>query len=55
MTVMNISEIKSMAVKLSKDYGIKLSMSDEFNKLTPQLQGKVRKEVYKNLVNAYII
>jgi hypothetical protein len=49
------SDIKKMAIKLSERHGIKLSRSDEFNKLTPQLQGKVRKEVYKNLVNAYII
>lgn len=52
---MTQSDIKTMAINLSERHGIKLSRSDEFNKLTPQLQGKVRKEVYKNLVNAYII
>lgn len=52
---MTYSDIKIMAIKLSERHGIKLSRSDEFNNLTPQLQGKVRKEVYNNLVNAYII
>ena len=52
---MTQSDIKVMAINLSERHGIKLSRSDEFNKLTPQLQGKVRKEVYNNLVNADII
>jgi hypothetical protein len=54
MTVMNISEIKSMAVKLSKDYGIKLSMSDKFNALPMRYQTMVRKEVYKLQINTNI-
>jgi hypothetical protein len=52
---MTQSDIKVMAINLSKRHGIKLSRSDEFNKLTPQLQGKVRKEVYNNLVNTDIV
>ena len=52
---MTQSDIKVMAINLSERYGIKLSRSDEFNKLTPQLQGKVRKEVYNNLVNTDIV
>lgn len=52
---MNQSDIKVMAINLSERHGIKLSRSDEFNKLTPQLQGKVRKEVYNNLRNTDII
>ena len=52
---MTQSDVKIMAIKLSERHGIKISRSDEFNNLTPQLQGKVRKEVYNNLVNADII
>ena len=44
---MTLSEIKSMAVELSKDYGIKLSKSDEFNRLPQRYQTMVRKEVYR--------
>jgi len=43
---MNISEIKSMALKLSKDHGIKLSKSDKFNALPQRYQTMIRKEVY---------
>ena len=52
---MTQSDIKVMAINLSKRHGIKLSRSDEFNKLTPHLQSKVRKEVYNNLVNTDIV
>ena len=44
---MKISEIKSMAVKLSEEHGIKLSMSDKFNALPQRYQTMIRKEVYK--------
>ena len=44
---MKLGEIYNMAVELSKDYGIKLSKSDEFNALPKQYQRRVRKEVYK--------
>lgn len=52
---MTQSEIKIMAINLSERVGIKLSRSDEFSNLTPQLQGKVRKEVYNNLINTDIL
>ena len=52
---MTHSDIKIMAINLSERHGIKLSRSDEFNKLTPQLQGKVRQEVYNNLRNTNIL
>ena len=37
---MNMSEIKTMALKLSEDHGIRLSKSDEFNALPKQYQSQ---------------
>jgi len=51
---MKLSEIKSMAVELSKDYGIKLSESDEFNALPKEYQRRVRSKVYELNINAKI-
>jgi hypothetical protein len=45
---MKLSEIKSMAVKLSEEHGIKLCKSDKFNALPHRYQTMVRKEVYNN-------
>ena len=44
--VMNISEIKTMALKLSEEHGIRLSKSDKFNALPQRYQTRIRKEVY---------
>ncbi len=43
---MTLSEIKSIAVKLSEKHGIRLSKSDKFNALPQRYQTMVRKEVY---------
>ena len=48
---MTLSEIKSMAVKLSEEHGIKLCKSDKFNRLPQRYQTMVRKEVYKRSNN----
>ncbi len=44
---MTLSEIKSMAVELSEEHGIKLCKSDKFNALPQRYQTMVRKEVYR--------
>ncbi len=54
MDVMKLGEVYNMAVELSKDYGIKLSKSDEFNALPKQYQRRVRDKVYELNINAKI-
>lgn len=51
---MKLGEVYNMAVELSKDYGIKLSESDEFNALPKQYQRRVRSKVYQLNFNANI-
>ena len=44
---MTLSEIKTMAVELSEEHGIKLSKSDKFNALPQRYQTMIRNKVYR--------
>jgi len=51
---MTQSAIKSLAVEITSKYAIHLTKSEKYRELSAQLQGKVRKEAYKLLINAPI-
>jgi len=51
---MSQSEIKSLAKEITLKYAIHLTKSDKYRNLSVQLQGKVRKEAYKHLINTPI-
>lgn len=52
---MSQSEIKSLAIEITSKHRIHLTRSDKYNNLSDMLQGKVRKEAYRHLLNADII
>ena len=52
---MTQSAIKSLAVEITSKYAIHLTKSRKFRSLSVQLQGKVRKEAYKVLIDTSIV
>lgn len=52
---MSQSEIKSLAKEITAKYAIHLTKSDKYRNLSAQLQGKVRREAYKVLIDTSII
>ncbi len=52
---MSQSDIKSLAKEITSKYAIHLTRSSRYLSLPNQLQGKVRKEAYRILINADII
>ena len=52
---MSQSDIKSLAMKITSKHAIHLTRSSRYLSLSNQLQGKVRKEAYRILMNADII
>ena len=51
---MTQSAIKSLAVEITSKHAIHLTKSEKYRELSAQLQGKVRKEAYKLLINTPI-
>jgi hypothetical protein len=52
---MSQSQIKSLAIEIASKHRIHLTRSDKYNNLSDMLQGKVRREAYKHLLNVDII
>ena len=52
---MSQSEIKSLAIEIASKHRIHLTRSSRYKNLSNMLQGKVRKEAYRHLLNADII
>ena len=52
---MSQSAIKCLAIEITSRYAIHLTKSSKYLKLSDQLQGKVRREAYKILIDVPII
>ena len=52
---MSQSEIKSLAKEITLKHAIHLTKSNKYKNLPNMLQGKIRKEAYRHLLNASII
>ena len=52
---MSQSEIKSLAIEIASKHSIHITRSNKYKNLPNMLQGKIRKEAYRHLLNASII